>query len=49
MLVVWVQEGTAPLSLYIEEEFDRASRGGTGGVKTITNYAPVSIRFLRQI
>ncbi|XP_056173063.1 branched-chain-amino-acid aminotransferase 2, chloroplastic isoform X1 [Syzygium oleosum] len=37
----YFKEGTAPLSLYIEEEFDRASRGGTGGVKTITNYAPV--------
>ncbi|XP_020533769.1 branched-chain-amino-acid aminotransferase 2, chloroplastic isoform X2 [Jatropha curcas] len=34
-------EGLAPLNLYIEEEFHRASRGGAGGVKSITNYAPV--------
>ncbi|KAI4337101.1 hypothetical protein L6164_015554 [Bauhinia variegata] len=34
-------EGTAPLNLYVEEDFDRASRRGTGGVKTISNYAPV--------
>lgn len=30
------------LNLYVEEEFHRASRGGAGGVKSITNYAPVS-------
>ncbi|XP_028796077.1 branched-chain-amino-acid aminotransferase 2, chloroplastic-like isoform X2 [Neltuma alba] len=34
-------EGTAPLNLYVEEDFDRASRRGTGSVKTISNYAPV--------
>ncbi|KAL9224097.1 hypothetical protein vseg_000166 [Gypsophila vaccaria] len=34
----YFKEGSAPLSLYIEEEFDRASRGGVGGVKSITNY-----------
>ncbi|KAK9748085.1 hypothetical protein RND81_02G034700 [Saponaria officinalis] len=27
-------------NLYIEEEYDRASRGGTGGIKSITNYGP---------
>ncbi|GMI82730.1 branched-chain amino acid transferase 2, branched-chain amino acid transaminase 2 [Hibiscus trionum] len=37
----YFKEGTAPLNLYIEEEFVRASPGGAGGVKTITNYAPV--------
>ncbi|KAI4389504.1 hypothetical protein MLD38_001724 [Melastoma candidum] len=37
----YFKEGTAPLNLYVEEKFDRASRGGTGGVKTISNYAPV--------
>ncbi|XP_050216084.1 branched-chain-amino-acid aminotransferase 2, chloroplastic-like [Mercurialis annua] len=37
----YFKEGSAPLNLYIEEEFDRASRGGAGGVKSITNYAPV--------
>ncbi|XP_057516967.1 branched-chain-amino-acid aminotransferase 2, chloroplastic-like [Amaranthus tricolor] len=36
----YFKEGSAPLSLYIEEEFDRASRGGTGGIKTISNYGP---------
>lgn len=39
-LLTW-QEGSAPLNLYVEEDFDRASRRGTGGVKTISNYAPV--------
>ncbi|KAJ9186871.1 hypothetical protein P3X46_002399 [Hevea brasiliensis] len=37
----YFKEGLAPLNLYIEEEFHRASRGGAGGVKSITNYAPV--------
>ncbi|KAE8657039.1 Branched-chain-amino-acid aminotransferase 3 [Hibiscus syriacus] len=37
----YFKEGTAPLNLYIDEEFVRASPGGAGGVKTITNYAPV--------
>ncbi|XP_035546867.1 branched-chain amino acid aminotransferase 1, mitochondrial-like isoform X2 [Juglans regia] len=36
----YFKEGFAPLNLYVEEEFDRASRGGTGGVKSVTNYAP---------
>ncbi|GMY28810.1 branched-chain amino acid aminotransferase 1, mitochondrial-like isoform X1 [Fagus crenata] len=36
----YFKEGVAPLNLYVEEEFDRASRGGTGGIKSITNYAP---------
>ena len=36
------QEGLAPLSLYVEDEFHRASRGGVGSVKTISNYSPVS-------
>ncbi|CAM0872126.1 unnamed protein product [Alopecurus aequalis] len=29
------------VNLLVEEEFHRAMPGGTGGVKTITNYAPV--------
>ncbi|CAN1185211.1 Branched-chain-amino-acid aminotransferase 2, chloroplastic [Linum perenne] len=29
------------LNLYVEEEYDRSSRLGTGGVKAIGNYAPV--------
>lgn len=40
-----LQEGLAPLKLCVEEEFDRASRGGTGGIKSITNYAPVRESF----
>ncbi|GAQ81969.1 branched-chain amino acid aminotransferase [Klebsormidium nitens] len=31
----------SPLDLYVEEVFKRASPGGSGGVKTISNYAPV--------
>ncbi|PKI55582.1 hypothetical protein CRG98_024030 [Punica granatum] len=38
----YFKEGSAPLNLYVDDEYDRASRGGAGGVKTITNYAPVS-------
>ncbi|XVE55693.1 hypothetical protein DITRI_Ditri03aG0178900 [Diplodiscus trichospermus] len=37
----YFKEGTSPLNLYIDEEFVRTFRGGAGGVKTITNYAPV--------
>lgn len=37
----YFKEGTAPLKLYVEDEFHRATRGGAGGVKSITNYAPV--------
>jgi branched-chain amino acid aminotransferase len=37
----YFKEGSAPLNLYIEEEFVRASPGGAGGVKSITNYSPV--------
>ncbi|KAK4478320.1 hypothetical protein RD792_017610 [Penstemon davidsonii] len=33
--------GSAPLNLYVEDEFHRAMHGGAGGVKSITNYAPV--------
>ncbi|KAF2324217.1 hypothetical protein GH714_010428 [Hevea brasiliensis] len=37
----YFKEGLAPLNLYVEDEYHRASRGGAGGVKTISNYAPV--------
>ena len=37
-----LQEGLAPLNLFIDDEYHRATRGGAGGVKTITNYSPVS-------
>ncbi|KAJ6852439.1 branched-chain-amino-acid aminotransferase 5, chloroplastic-like isoform X2 [Iris pallida] len=35
------REGMAPINLVVEDEVHRATPGGTGGVKTITNYAPV--------
>lgn len=39
--VSFVQEGLAPINLLVPDEIHRAAPGGTGGVKTITNYAPV--------
>ncbi|KAI9118517.1 hypothetical protein K1719_010849 [Acacia pycnantha] len=43
----YFKEGTAPLNLYVEEDCDRASRRGTGSVKTISNYAPVLMAQMR--
>ncbi|XP_072991214.1 branched-chain amino acid aminotransferase 2, chloroplastic-like [Typha latifolia] len=37
----YFKEGLAPIKLVIDENFHRAAPGGTGSVKTITNYAPV--------
>ncbi|KAL0757837.1 hypothetical protein Bca101_095505 [Brassica carinata] len=37
----YFKEGVAALNLYVEEEHARAAPGGSGGVKSITNYAPV--------
>jgi hypothetical protein len=37
-----LQEGLAPINLIIEDNFHRAAPGGTGGVKTIGNYASVT-------
>ncbi|KAF5795682.1 putative branched-chain-amino-acid transaminase [Helianthus annuus] len=37
----YFKEGTAPLNLCVNTEYHRATRGGAGGVKSITNYAPV--------
>lgn len=37
----YFKEGMAPLNLYVEDKYHRATRGGAGGVKSITNYAPV--------
>ncbi|KAK9166077.1 hypothetical protein Scep_001268 [Stephania cephalantha] len=37
----YFKEGSAPLNLVVAEEFHRATPGGTGGIKSITNYAPV--------
>lgn len=39
------QEGLAPINLVVEDSIHRAMPGGTGGVKTITNYAPVNKRY----
>jgi hypothetical protein len=40
--VTCVQGGLAPIDLAVESFYHRAAPGGTGGVKTIGNYAPVS-------
>ncbi|KAF3787864.1 Branched-chain-amino-acid aminotransferase [Nymphaea thermarum] len=37
----YFREGLSPINLLIEETSHRAFPGGTGGVKSITNYAPV--------
>lgn len=37
-----MQEGLAPINLVVENDFHRATPGGTGCVKTIGNYAPVN-------
>ncbi|KAL6648958.1 hypothetical protein ACP70R_013182 [Stipagrostis hirtigluma subsp. patula] len=37
----YFKEGLSPINLIVEENFHRASPGGTGGVKTIGNYASV--------
>ncbi|KAJ0253723.1 Branched-chain-amino-acid aminotransferase 3 [Hirschfeldia incana] len=37
----YFKEGVAPINLIVENEFHRATPGGTGGVKTIGNYAAV--------
>ncbi|XP_062020635.1 branched-chain-amino-acid aminotransferase 6-like [Rosa rugosa] len=34
-------KGRASLNLYVEDKLRRATPGGTGGIKSITNYAPV--------
>lgn len=37
----YFKEGLSPINLVIENDFHRASPGGTGGVKSIGNYAAV--------
>ncbi|PON80824.1 Branched-chain amino acid aminotransferase II [Parasponia andersonii] len=37
----YFKEGIAPIHLFVEHELHRATPGGTGGVKTIGNYAAV--------
>ncbi|XP_021284324.1 branched-chain-amino-acid aminotransferase 2, chloroplastic-like [Herrania umbratica] len=43
----YFKQGNAPLNLYVEEELIRASPGGAGGVKSISNYAPVMKALIR--
>jgi branched-chain amino acid aminotransferase len=43
MWEVMFQEGLAPIHLKVEETYHRAAPGGTGSVKTVGNYASVSI------
>ncbi|XP_017980885.1 PREDICTED: branched-chain-amino-acid aminotransferase 2, chloroplastic isoform X1 [Theobroma cacao] len=43
----YFKQGNAPLNLYVEEELIRASPGGAGGVKSISNYAPVVKALIR--
>ncbi|CAL9112875.1 unnamed protein product, partial [Musa textilis] len=43
----YFKEGLAPINLIVENEYHRASPGGTGGVKTIGNYASV-LRALKK-
>ncbi|KAJ4701556.1 Branched-chain-amino-acid aminotransferase [Melia azedarach] len=43
----YFKEGSAPLNLFVEEEFVRATPGGAGGVKTSGNYAPVLKALMR--
>ncbi|KAK9149256.1 hypothetical protein Scep_008013 [Stephania cephalantha] len=38
---VFVHEGLAPINLVIQNDYHRATPGGTGGIKTIGNYASV--------
>ncbi|KAL6213189.1 hypothetical protein ACLB2K_012636 [Fragaria x ananassa] len=40
-LLIYACPGRAALNLYIEDKLRRATTGGAGGVKSITNYAPV--------
>ncbi|KAF3440978.1 hypothetical protein FNV43_RR19264 [Rhamnella rubrinervis] len=37
----WYKNGSSAMSLLIQNKVARASLGGTGGIKSITNYAPV--------
>ncbi|KAJ4773993.1 Branched-chain-amino-acid aminotransferase [Rhynchospora pubera] len=37
----YFKEGLAPINLIVEEGYHRATPGGTGGIKTIGNYASV--------
>ncbi|KAJ3680491.1 hypothetical protein LUZ60_016769 [Juncus effusus] len=37
----YFKEGLSPINLIVENEYHRAAPGGTGGVKTIGNYASV--------
>lgn len=40
------QEGLSPINLLVATEVHRATPGGTGGIKTIGNYASVSFFYI---
>lgn len=39
----WLYQDRSALNLLVEEKLHRATVGGTGGVKSVTDYSPVSI------
>ncbi|XVF36480.1 hypothetical protein REPUB_Repub19eG0062200 [Reevesia pubescens] len=43
----YFKQGNEPLNLHVEEKMIRASPGGAGGVKSISNYSPVLRASLR--
>jgi len=49
MFFASLQEGLAPINLIVENDFHRATPGGTGGIKTIGNYASVTNSYLKLV
>ncbi|KAH0981610.1 hypothetical protein GBA52_008787 [Prunus armeniaca] len=41
--------GRATLNLYVEDKLHKATPGGTGGVKSITNYSPAASSSFMQV
>ncbi|CAB4296647.1 unnamed protein product [Prunus armeniaca] len=41
--------GRATLNLYVEDKLPKATPGGTGGVKSITNYSPAASSSFMQV
>lgn len=37
-----IRQGNSWWNLYVEDNLHKATLGGTGGVKSVTNYSPVS-------
>ncbi|CAL2233778.1 unnamed protein product [Prunus armeniaca] len=42
-------KGRATLNLYVEDKLPKATPGGTGGVKSITNYSPAASSSFMQV